>query len=306
MLRLRGMFRKKNFWLHFLTVFVLIFGVVAAGFGVKKLRLSQTGEKKLEEESAKIENNNQEEKTGETEAAAKNLPADDQVDATQLKDESQKSVSTDKEDTSKEESTQITGNKYFIHKNITVTFFWVGEGASKDNNDISNSSSAWDEKWAKHFGGVDNPKKRNGFFPAGFTPKENPFYFALPYNDFDSNGKRKQEVYALIPWAKEKKWGELESVCKNRWIKIAKGNKTVYAQWQDVGPFKEDDKNYVFGKTLPKSKINNNAGLDVSPAVKTYLGLSDIDKIDWQFVDSSVVPDGPWKKRITTSQVYWE
>jgi hypothetical protein len=196
-------------------------------------------------------------------------------------------------------------NQYFPHKNITVTYFWAGEEAGADNKNISNLPSAWDEQWVKHFGGVDDPNKRTGFFPAKFVPKENPFYFALPYNDFDENGNRKKEVYSLIPWANEKNWGQLESVCKNRWIKIMKGGKEAYAQWQDVGPFKEDDKNYVFGTAAPKSKTNNNAGLDVSPAVRDYLSLSDVDKADWQFVDSSAVPDGPWKKIVTTSQCYW-
>jgi hypothetical protein len=152
---------------------------------------------------------------------------------------------------------------------------------------------------------VDDPNRRNDFFPAKFIPKENPFYFALPYNDFDENGSRKKEAYTLIPWASEKEWGKLESMCKNRWIKIMKGGKEAYAQWQDVGPFKEDDKSYVFGTALPKSKTNNKAGLDISPAVKDYLGLSDIDKTSWQFVDLSAVPDGPWKKVITISQCNW-
>ena len=95
-------------------------------------------------------------------------------------------------------------------------------------------------------------------------------------------------------------------MCKNRWIKITKNGKTAYAQWEDAGPFGEDDKNYVFGNHLPQNNINNNAGLDVSPAVRDYLHLNDIDKIDWQFIDFDDVPVGPWKKIITTSQIDWE
>jgi hypothetical protein len=90
---------------------------------------------------------------------------------------------------------------------------------------------------------------------------------------------------------------------KNRWIVITKDGKTAYAQWEDVGPFGEDDAKYVFGDALPKSKENKNAGLDVSPAVRDYLELEDIDKVDWQFVDEKDVPRGPWKDIITTSQV---
>jgi hypothetical protein len=196
-------------------------------------------------------------------------------------------------------------NKYYLHKNITSTIFWVGEKASDANNDISNSPSAWDENWKKHFGGTDTSQKRNGFYPSAFVPKENPFYIALPFNDFDKNGNRRANLQNLIPWANEKKYSDNESVCKNRWVKITKGSKTVYAQWEDVGPFKENDAQYVFGTGTPASHTNNYSGIDASPAVRDYLGLKGIDKVDWQFVDASDVPAGPWKNIITTSQINW-
>lgn len=199
----------------------------------------------------------------------------------------------------------VATSSYPVHKNISTTYFWAGEEADADNKNISNSPSAWDEQWAQHFGGVDDPNKRNGLVVAKFVPKENSFYFALPYNDFDENGNRKKDVNNVIPWASSKKWGANESICKNQWIKITKGAKTVYAQWEDVGPFKEDDQAYVFGNANPKSKTNDNAGLDVSPAVKDFLGLGDVDKTDWQFIDASQVPDGPWKTTVTTSQINW-
>jgi len=197
------------------------------------------------------------------------------------------------------------GEQGTVHRNITTTIFWIGEGASDDNAHISNQPSAWDEDWTTHYGGVDDPENRNGYFPADFIPKENPFYVALPYNDFNEDGKRKNRIRSLADWYGEKKWGENESVCKNQWIKITKGDKVVYAQWEDVGPFGEDDISYVFGDSQPKNKRNNKAGLDVSPAVRDYLGLEDIDKADWQFVDAKDVPDGPWKEIVTSSQVNW-
>jgi hypothetical protein len=202
--------------------------------------------------------------------------------------------------------TQATvASQYLVHQNISTTYFWVGEEADADNKNISNSPSAWDEQWAQHFGGVDDPNKRNGYVVAKFTPKENSFYFALPYNDFDGDGNRKKDVNSVIPWASSKKWGATESIVKNQWIKITKGGKTAYAQWEDVGPFKEDDQAYVFGTATPKSKTNDNAGLDVSPAVKDFLGLGDVDKTSWQFIDASQVPDGPWKSTTTNSQISW-
>ncbi len=203
-------------------------------------------------------------------------------------------------------STEPEEEKYPLHKNITATVFWVGEESGPENDYIPNLQSAWDDKWQEHYGGTDDPDHRNGFYPAEFTPKENPFYFALPYNDFNANGTRKANASKVVYWAKEKNWGELESMCKNRWIKITFGSKTAYAQWEDVGPFNTDDYNYVFGTSAPQNKENDNAGLDVSPAVRDYLGLSGMDKINWQFVDAKDVPDGPWKTIVTTSQICWE
>jgi len=195
---------------------------------------------------------------------------------------------------------------YPIHKNITATLFWVGEKGSDDNDDISNFPSAWDDKWKSHFGGVDSPKKRNGYYPAAFTPKENPFYIALPYNDFDKKGNRKKEIFTLASWTKDRKCADNESYLKNRWVKIEKDGKSAYAQWEDVGPFGENDAAYVFGSEKPDNKENKNAGIDLSPAVYDYLKMNSNEKIDWQFIEFSEVPDGPWKKIITKSQIYWE
>jgi hypothetical protein len=35
--------------------------------------------------------------------------------------------------------------------------------------------------------------------------------------------------------------------------------------------------------------------LDVSPAVRDYLGLQPTDVTDWQFVNTQDVPPGPWR-----------
>ncbi|MEI6650388.1 MAG: hypothetical protein WCL23_03050 [Candidatus Moraniibacteriota bacterium] len=196
-------------------------------------------------------------------------------------------------------------DNYPLHRGVYATLFWVGEDASADNKNISNSPSAWDDAWLKHFGGVDNPKKRIDFYPSRFTPKENPFYVALPYNDFDKKGKRRSDVSAVVPWATEKSYTKDQSMLKNRWVKIMKGDSVVYAQWEDVGPFGENDSAYVFGADKPKSKTNKSAGIDLSPAVNTYLNLGDLEKVDWRFVDDEDVPDGPWKQLVTTSQVFW-
>ncbi len=197
-------------------------------------------------------------------------------------------------------------NNYPIHHNISATFFYIGEPADSDNGYISNAESSWDVNWEAHYGGVDNPGSRSGYFPAAFTPKENPFYFALPYDDFNENGNRRPGAHNIIYWAKDKSWSSNESMCKNQWIKITKGDKLVYAQWEDCGPYFYDDSNYVFGIDQPRNQtLNNSSGLDVSPAVRDYLGLTGLDTVSWQFVNQKDVPYGIWKFIVTTSQVDW-
>ena len=201
-------------------------------------------------------------------------------------------------------SASNSDTKYLIHKNISTTFFWTGENGSSENKNIPNIASAWDDMWMLNYGGVDTPDARDEYHPTAFIPKENSFYFALPYNDFGNNGEKKVGITSYIPWATSDDDNN-KSICKNRWIKIIKGNSIAYAQWEDVGPFGEDDEDYVFGDTEPKNSINNSAGLDVSPAVRDYLNLSDVDTVDWQFVDEEDVPDGPWKNIVTNSNINW-
>ncbi len=179
-------------------------------------------------------------------------------------------------------------------KNINTTVFWIGEDPSA-NNPVPNHASSWDENWAKHYGGYDDPspKARKGFLPASFTPKLNPFYVALPYNDIAQNGHKK-EARSLIPWFKEGFTSKWKSVCKGRWIAIRKGDRVCYAQWEDAGPFTTNDSEYVFGNARPKPNPNHNAGLDVSPAVRDFLGLDGSDMTDWKFVEFEEIPEGPW------------
>ncbi len=192
-----------------------------------------------------------------------------------------------------------------VHSNIITTVFWVGEEAGSDNGFIPNYASAWDGEWLKHHGGIDDQELRAAGLPLLFKSRENPFYFALPLNDFDDNGVRKAALAALIPWAGSKKWGANESMLKNQWIKITANGKTAYAQWEDVGPFGEDDVGYVLGNAPPANGQLAAAGLDVSPAVQSFLGMGDVGKTTWQFVAAKDVPPGPWKTTVTTSQVHY-
>ena len=188
------------------------------------------------------------------------------------------------------------GERYSWRKEIVTTVFWIGEKPSA-NNPVPNRSSSWDKDWTKNYGGFDdpNPAKRSNYIPVNFTPHQNPFYCALPYNDKASTGHR-PEAASVVPWFKEAFQGPAVSVCKGHWVAIRKGNKTVYAQWEDAGPFRTDHWQYVFGNERPKPNLNKGAGLDVSPAVRDYLGLNDTDVTDWKFIDFSEVPRGPWAR----------
>lgn len=188
------------------------------------------------------------------------------------------------------------GERYPWKKDIVTTVFWIGEKPS-GNNPTPNRSSSWDKDWTKNYGGFDdpNPANRSNYIPVAFTPRQNPFYCALPYNDKASNGHR-PEAPEVVPWFKQAYQGPAVSTCKGHWLAIRKGNKTVYAQWEDAGPFRTDHWQYVFGNERPKPNLNRGAGLDVSPAVRDYLGLHETDVTDWKFVEFSEVPHGPWAR----------
>ena len=186
------------------------------------------------------------------------------------------------------------GQRYPWKREIVTTVFWIGEQPS-GNNPVPNRTSSWDKEWARNYGGFDdpNPTHRSNYVPVKFTPRQNPFYCALPYNDKAHTGHR-SEAPRVVPWFKEAYQGSAVSTCKDRWVAIRKGNRTVYAQWEDAGPFRTDHWQYVFGNERPKPNLNKGAGLDVSPAVRDYLGLNETDVTDWRFVDFSEVPRGPW------------
>jgi hypothetical protein len=188
------------------------------------------------------------------------------------------------------------GARYPWKQQIVTTIFWIGEKPS-GNNPVPNRSSSWDKEWSQSYGGFDdpNPTHRSDYIPVNFTPRQNPFYCALPYNDKARDGHR-PEAARVVPWFNDAYQGPGVSVCKDRWIAIRKGNRTAYAQWEDAGPFRTDHWQYVFGNERPKPNLNKGAGLDVSPAVRDYLGLSETDVTDWQFVEFKDVPRGPWSK----------
>ena len=159
---------------------------------------------------------------------------------------------------------------------ITATTFWVGEPPTP--NDPGNLASAWDPNW------------------TATSKSQNPFYVALPYNDV-AGGHTKPEARSIIPWFKQAFVRDGRSILKDKWIAIRKGSRVCFAQWEDVGPFQGDHWQYVFGNERPRPNVNRDAGIDLSPAVRDYLGMSGMDQCDWKFVEAKEIPQGPWKYR---------
>ncbi|MDQ2919454.1 MAG: hypothetical protein M3R10_06215 [Verrucomicrobiota bacterium] len=192
-------------------------------------------------------------------------------------------------------SSRTSTQRYPWKTNIVTTVFWVGEQPT-ENNPVPNTKSSWDLNWVSSYGGYDTPdsSNRKNYIPVNFVPRQNPFYVALPYNDV-THGQFKPEAALVIPWFKQEYKGSGVSVCHDRWIAVRKGNRVCYAQWEDCGPFRTDHFQYVFQNERPKPNLNHGAGLDVSPAVRDYLGLAPTDVTDWQFVEVRDVAPGPWR-----------
>jgi len=191
--------------------------------------------------------------------------------------------------------TRPSGDVFPWKTDIVTTVFWVGEEQSAGKMSLQHQS-VWDKNWLKNFGGVDNPEPaaRHDYIPISFVPSQNPFYCALPYNDVEQ-GRFKPEAPTVIPWFKQVPAEPGQSVCKDRWVAIRKGDRICYAQWEDCGPFRTDHFQYVFQNERPTLDASHDAGLSVSPAVRDHLGLAPTDVTDWRFVEVNEVPPGPWR-----------
>jgi hypothetical protein len=218
-------------------------------------------------------------------------------------------------------SAQPQTREYPWHLNNVATTFWVGEILDRSSTDGSQEYSTYDANWLANYGGCDGvvedgvcrTERRdasNGFFPTGMTPRQNPFYLDLPFDDIN-NATAFSMRAKVIPWANDPGYrGRADdptfSLMKNRWVELRKGATTCYGQVEDAGPAVYDDAAYVFGTDgrRPANSRFNGAGLDVSPAVNGCLGFSQLDgqndRVDWRFIDDADAPDGPWKHVITS------
>jgi len=84
-------------------------------------------------------------------------------------------------------------------KETMTTLFWVGEAAGEENAFIPNDQSYWDGDWLDHYGGIDNPEHRSGHWPAGFRPRENPFYCPMANLPRRASSSAEPETYLGSP-----------------------------------------------------------------------------------------------------------
>ncbi len=172
-------------------------------------------------------------------------------------------------------------------RDIITTHFWIGPNKNTFTSTV-NYDSAWDQTWHENFGGTDDPSKRKGYRPKSFVPTLNPFYVALPFNDVAFHDKARK----WVPWFQRDFVKRYQSVCKGKWVAVHYRGRFAFGTWEDVGPFRVDNAEYVFGNGPVNTPTG--AGLDVSPALRDYLRLTGKNKCDWRFVEASEVPYGPW------------
>jgi hypothetical protein len=211
---------------------------------------------------------------------------------------------------------------YPWHTNIVSTTFWVGEIFDPNASDGSQVISTYDSNWYANYGGCDGAivggdcqtQRRtasNGYFPVSMSPRQNPFYLDLPYDDINNPGAyaRRGQV---IPWAAANASSIRNpnvSLMKNRWVELQKDGRTCYGQIEDAGPGDYNDAAYVFGTNdaRPQNARYGGAGLDVSPALNGCLGFAELDgdsdRVAWRFIDAGQVPGGPWTRLVTTTPV---
>ena len=142
------------------------------------------------------------------------------------------------------------GKGYPLHTRIVATTFWIGEIFDPNAPDGSQVISTYDSHWMQHYGGCDGvvvsgtcrTERRaagNGFFPTRMTPRENPFYLDLPFDDLNDPTAFSRRAQ-VIPWAQDPGYSGRAgdpafSYMKNRWVKLMRNGRTCYGQVEDAG-----------------------------------------------------------------------
>ena len=135
------------------------------------------------------------------------------------------------------------------------------------------------------------------------TPRQNPFYLDLPFDDINNPTAFAQRG-SVVPWAHEpglsgRAGDRSVSFMKNRWVKISEATGSATARSRTPGRATTTTRRTSSAATTdgPKNSRYNGAGMDVSPALNGCLAFADLngadDRVDWRFVDDADVPAGP-------------
>ena len=194
-------------------------------------------------------------------------------------------------------TSRFSSSRYPWKTDIVTTVFWIGEHADREQ---SRSES-------QEFLGLATGRAITAVttapIPHGGTTTSRSissrgrirFTVALPYNDV-THGQFKPE-------ARDWSFRGFDRHSCSRGIRFAKiaGSRSAEA----IGSATRNGK--IVGRSAPtisntfsrtnarRPNLNHGAGLDVSPAVRDYLGLRTDVLTDWQFVEVRDVPPGPWR-----------
>lgn len=193
-----------------------------------------------------------------------------------------------------------------LHTDIKTTFVQGGAPAGEYDQGQTNQQARWYDDWAEHLCTIDLDGSRQ----LRQHGCDNLYYFALPCSDIGKDGDWSQAMIDKSPWTQIK---TDESPFKNQWIRVDYQGKSIYAQWEDTGPYYQYDCDYVFGEQRPKQEHAHSpalSALDLSPRSFADLTGGDLDigeiQASWQFVPANQVPDGPWLVNPTTTGPDWD
>ena len=171
-------------------------------------------------------------------------------------------------------SSRTSTLRYPWKTNIVTTVFWIGEQPTA-NNPVPNNEKFLGCELDLQLRRLRQP----GCLESRATTSRSlssrgriRFMCALPYNDV-THGQFKPEAALVIPWFKQSYTEPGQIGLQGSLARDPQRQSVCYAQWEDCGPFRTDHFQYVFQNERPKPNLNRGAGLDVSPAVRDYLGL---------------------------------
>ena len=186
--------------------------------------------------------------------------------------------------------------RYPWKTNIVTTVFWIGEQPT-ENNPVPNNKSSWDANWTSNYGGYDTPGclVAPQLHPGLVRPAPESILLSRCRTTTLPTASSNRKPRWLFPGSSNPIPSRANLSARIAGSRSAKATASAMRNGKIAGPFRTDHFQYVFQNERPKPNLNRGAGLDVSPAVRDYLGLPPTDVTDWQFVEVRDVPPGPWR-----------